>query len=271
MRKIGLIAGGGTLPVRIIEACKAAGHQITTVALSNHADDVLPFADAVLRMGAAGDIISHFRAAGVTELVMAGPVRRPSLSEIRPDAWGAKFLFRSGAGLLGDDGLLTAIAKALEKEGFQVIGAGDLLSDILAGDGQLAGPLPDAEAEADIRRGIDVLAALAPVDVGQAVVIQAGLVLGVEAVEGTDALIRRCGLLKREGAGPVLIKAPKQQQDRRVDLPTVGLSTVQAMIENGFSGLAVEAGGTMIMEREAVIETADKAGFFLFGFSPEAD
>ena len=123
MRKIGLIAGGGTLPVRIIEACKAAGHQITTVALSNHADDVLPFADAVLRMGAAGDIISHFRAADVTELVMAGPVRRPSLSEIRPDAWGAKFLFRSGAGLLGDDGLLTAIAKALEKEGFQVIGA----------------------------------------------------------------------------------------------------------------------------------------------------
>ena len=95
--------------------------------------------------------------------------------------------------------------------------------------------------------------------------------LGVEAVEGTDALIRRCGRLKREGSGPVLIKAPKQQQDRRVDLPTVGLSTVQAMIENGFAGLAVEAGGTMIMEREAVIETADKAGFFLFGFSPEAD
>jgi hypothetical protein len=271
MRKIGLIAGGGQLPVRIVDACRRAGHSIVTVAIENHADEILPQADLVVRMGAAGRIIEFFREAGAEELVMAGPVRRPSLAEIRPDGWGAKFLFRSGAAMLGDDGLLSAISRELEKEGFRIIGADDLLDDALAEDGLIAGREPGEEARADISRGISVLAALAPVDVGQAVVVQSGLILGVEAVEGTDELIRRTAKLRREGPPPILVKAPKPQQDRRLDLPTVGAATARSLAESGFAGLAIEAGGVMLMEREDVVRIVDEAGMFLFAFPPPAE
>ncbi|MEQ9325682.1 MAG: UDP-2,3-diacylglucosamine diphosphatase LpxI [Rhodospirillales bacterium] len=271
MRRIGLIAGGGRLPVRIVDACRKAGHQVVTVAIENHADDILPQADLVVRMGAAGRIIDFFREAGVDELVMAGPVRRPSLAEIRPDGWGARFLFRSGAAMLGDDGLLSAISKELEKEGFRVIGADELLGDALAGEGLIAGEEPDSAARADITRGIGVLAAIAPVDVGQAVVVQSGLVLGVEAVEGTDELIRRTAGLRRDGPPPVLVKAPKPQQDRRLDLPTVGATTVRALVAHGFAGLAIEAGGVMLMERDEVMREIEQNGMFLYAFPPPAE
>lgn len=270
MRRIGLIAGGGRLPVRIVDACRNAGHHVVTVAIENHADEILPKADLVVRMGAAGRIIDFFREAEVDELVMAGPVRRPSLAEIRPDGWGARFLFRSGAAMLGDDGLLSAISKELEKEGFRIIGADELLGDALASEGLIAGKEPDGTAQADITRGIEVLAAMAPVDVGQAVVVQSGLVLGVEAVEGTDELIRRTAGLRREGPPPVLVKAPKPQQDRRLDLPTVGATTVRALVEHGFAGLAIEAGGVMLMERDEVIGTVEESGIFLYAFPPPA-
>jgi DUF1009 family protein len=270
MRRIGLIAGGGQLPVRIVEKCRREGDHIITVAIENHADDILPMADNVIRMGATGKIIDFFRANDVTELVMAGPVKRPSLTEIRPDGWGTKFLFRSGAGLLGDDGLLSAIARELEKEGFRIIGAADILDEVIASAGLMAGPEPSSDNLSDIERGIAVLEALSPVDVGQAVVIQSGLVLGVEAIEGTDALIRRCAALRREGPAPVLVKGPKTSQDRRVDLPTIGIETFRALKETGFAGAAVGQGGTMVMERPEVEAFCKESGLFLYGFqTPE--
>ena len=107
--------------------------------------------------------------------------------------------------------------------------------------------------------------------VGQAVVVQSGLVLGVEAVEGTDELIRRTAGLRREGPPPVLIKAPKPQQDRRLDLPTVGATTVRALVEHGFAGLAIEAGGVMLMERDEVMQEIEESGMFLYAFPPPAE
>ena len=172
---------------------------------------------------------------------------------------------KTGARALGDDGLLSALVRALEDEGFRMVGADDVVSDLLAPQGPLGAVAPEAEAKADIALGIDVALALGALDVGQAVVVQQGLVLGVEAAEGTDALIERCGGLRRAGPGGVLVKVKKPGQDRRVDLPTIGVSTVTAAAAAGLSGIAVEAGGTLVMDRSAVAETADRVGVFVIG------
>jgi DUF1009 family protein len=124
---------------------------------------------------------------------------------------------------------------------------------------------PDAEAESDIRHGLEVARVLGQADVGQAVVVQQGLVLGVEAIEGTDQLLARCGLLRREGPGGVLVKIKKPQQDRRADLPTIGLTTLEGARSAGLRGIAVEAGGTLILDRKKLAEEADKAGLFVIG------
>ena len=196
---------------------------------------------------------------------MAGPVRRPSLASIRPDWRAAKFLARIGLRALGDDGLLGAIIKEFELEGFRVVGVHDVLGSLLAPEGPLGAIVPDAEARADIERGLEVARAIGAVDVGQAVVVQQGIVLGVEAVEGTDALIERAGRLKREGPGGVLVKIAKPGQERRADLPTVGVGTVQAAARAGLRGIAVEASMALVMDRPAGAAAADRAGLFVIG------
>jgi DUF1009 family protein len=158
--------------------------------------------------------------------------------------------------------------KVLAEEGFEVVGAQALLSGLLPAAALLAGPMPDDVARADIARGLGVCHALGAVDVGQTVVVQQGLVLGVEAIEGTDALIQRTGALKREGPAPILIKAPKPTQSTLVDLPTIGPKTVESARAAGLRGLAFQAGGTILLEREATIAAAEAAGIFLLAFNP---
>ena len=222
------------------------------------------------RMGAAATVIEFLNRHEVTELVFAGPVRRPSVAEILPDWRAAKFLAKVGARALGDDGLLRAVARGLEDEGFRVIAIQDILAELLAPVGPLGALVADSVAEADIARGVEVARTLGRLDVGQAAVVQQGLVLGVEGIEGTDALIVRCGGLRREGAGGVLVKVKKPQQDRRLDLPTIGADTVRRAAEAGLRGIAVEAGGTLVMDRPEVIAEADRLGLFVTGLAVEA-
>jgi UDP-2,3-diacylglucosamine hydrolase len=265
--KLGLLAGSGELPLRVIDACRAADRPFFVLALEGAADPQhfsgMPHAS--IRLGAGAEALRLLRENNVEELVMAGPVRRPSLASIRPDWRAAKFLARVGLRALGDDGLLSAIIKEFELEGFRVVGVHDLLDSLLAPEGPIGAIAPDAEANADIMRGLEVARALGAVDVGQAVVVQQGIVLGVEAVEGTDALIERAGRLKREGAGGVLVKIAKPGQDRRADLPTVGVATVEASARVGLRGIAVEAGMALVIDRPAVASAADRAGLFVVG------
>jgi hypothetical protein len=187
------------------------------------------------------------------------------LAALRPDWRAAKMLARIGLRALGDDGFLSAIIKEFELEGFHVVGVHDLLGSLLAPEGPLGKIAPDTQAEADIERGLEVAHALGAVDVGQAVVVQQGIVLGLEAAEGTDALIERAGRLQGEGAGGVLVKAVKPGQERRADLPTVGVATVQACARAGLRGIAVEAGMALVIDRPAVATAADDAGLFVAG------
>lgn len=267
--KLGIIAGGGEAPRQLITVCQKLGRPFFVVCLEGQADPELAEAlpHAWLPFGAGARLKEIFTAEQVAEVIMIGKVRRPSLLEIKPDWFTLKILTKIGMNSLGDDGLLSAIGKVFEEEGLRVIGAQDVFADLLVLEGALTSAGPSDEARKDILRGIDVARALGRVDVGQAVIVQQGLVLGVEAIEGTDALIARCGGLRREGPGGVLVKIAKPQQDNRFDLPSIGPDTVAAVTRARLAGIAVQAGRSLIIEREKTVAAANAAGIFVTGFA----
>jgi UDP-2,3-diacylglucosamine hydrolase len=268
--RLGIIAGSGGLPRRLIESCRAEGREIFVVALEGEADQatVESVPHAWCRIGGAAAMLDLLRANAVGELILAGGVRRPSLAGLRPDWRAVKFLARIGYRALGDDGLLSAVVKELEREGFRVIGADQLLGEASLAEGPLGRLRPDADALADIACGMRLARAIGALDIGQAVVVQLGLVLGVEAIEGTDGLLRRCATLRRDGPGGVLVKAEKPGQERRADRPTIGPQTVILAAESGLRGIAAEAGATLLLDRDEVIRLADRAGIFVVGVRP---
>jgi len=268
---LGIIAGGGPLPARVAAAATAANRPVYLVALDGYADTSLiaQYPHAPARLGAAGQILRLLRDAQCQDIVLVGPVKRPSLLHLRPDAEGARLLARIGrAAFAGDDGFLAAIVKILGEEGFRVVGAHEILTEALGPKGLLTRAHPDATALEDIARAIPVLRALGAVDVGQGCVVQQGIVLAVEAIEGTDAMLARAAALARPGPGGVLVKMVKPGQDRRADLPTIGPRTIDAAYAAGLRGVAFEAGGTLFTDRAACIEQADQAGLFLLGLDP---
>jgi hypothetical protein len=265
---LGIVAGSGGLPRRLIETCRAAGRPFFVLALEGEADPAMlaEVPHAWCRIGAAATGLDLLRANGVDALVLAGGVKRPSVAALRPDWRAAKFFARIGLRALGDDGLLSAVIKELEREGFAVIGAERLLdSGAVMPEGRVGTLGPDPVARADIEHGLRVARAIGGLDIGQSVVVQQGMVLGVEAIEGTDALLRRCGALRREGPGGVLVKIEKPGQERRVDRPVIGPQTVAGAAAAGLRGIAAEAGAVLILDREAVAKAADAAGIFVVG------
>lgn len=272
-RRLGIIAGGGLLPVKVAAAARAAGRDVFIVGLDGFADRAVlaPWPHEMLRLGAAARIIAALREHRCQDLVMIGPVRRPSLLDLRPDAEGAKLLARIGrAAFAGDDGLLAAVIRVLTEEGFRVIGAQEIMREGLAPAGVLTRVQPDAQAMTDINRGVQVARLLGSADVGQGCVVQQGLVLAVEAIEGTDAMLVRAGALRRDGVGGVLVKLVKPGQDRRADLPTIGPDTVRNAAAAGLRGVAFEANATILADREACLAAAETAGLFLLGLAPES-
>lgn len=265
--KLGLIAGGGPYPRRVADAWVKKGGEVFVVCIRDFADPSLfnGYPYMVERVGAAGNIINRMRAEGITKVCLSGRARRPSILSLLPDAWTAKAIARVGrSAFSGDDTLLRAAMNVLREEGFEIVGPMSILGGILAEAGLVAGPEPDAMARQDIARGIAVLSALSPQDVGQAVVVQQGLVLGVEAIEGTDAMLARAGEQRREGPGGVLVKLPKLGQEMRVDAPVIGPVTVAGAVAAGLRGIAIEALGTVIADKPETLQAATDAGLFIY-------
>ena len=271
-RTLGILAGGGHLPLQVANAAKAGGRAVFVVGLEGFVDKSwLPgWPHEIIRMGAAGRIKAALTEHGCRDLVLIGPVRRPSFLDMRPDLECTRMIARIGrAAFMGDDGLLAAVVKVIGEYGFRVLGAHEILKEALGPRGLLTKAAPDAAAMADIARGVVVARALGSVDVGQGCVVQQGVVIAVEALEGTDAMLARCGALALSSHGGVLVKIVKPGQDRRIDLPAIGPDTVTAAAAAGLRGIAFEAAGAILVNRSVTIAAADRAGLFLLGLGAD--
>jgi lipid-A-disaccharide synthase len=266
--KLGILAGGGQLPGLIVRACQDSGREFFVIAFEGQAtrDTFADVPHARVRLGAAGQAVRHLRDAGVKDLVLAGAIKRPSFAMLRPDAWATRFFATTGVRALGDDGLLAALIRTLEdSEGFRVVGVDDLLSGLLAVEGVYGCVQPGPDDAETIEAAICAAQAIGRSDTGQAAVAQSGRVLATEDADGTDALLKRAGGLRREGPGGVLAKVMKPGQERRVDLPAIGPETVRAAARAGLRGIVVEAGSALVLDPEGVIRAADAEGLFVTG------
>lgn len=267
IRKIGLVAGSGMMPVEIIRSCRERGIEMCVAGLLPWADeDVFQDVEHLMaRIGEAGKILKFFKEHGVRDLVLAGGIKRPSLKELIPDFEAVKILAKIAVKKQSDDGLFRAVIAEIESRGYHVCGIEEVVPEMLFQEGVYGRIKPSSDDMDDIRRGIGVAHALGAVDVGQAVVVQEGMVLAVEAAEGTDAMLSRASSLKKPGKAPVMVKIMKPGQDTRVDMPAIGIQTVEQLSKYGIGGIAVEAGGILVIERQAVIATADAAKIFIIG------
>ncbi len=262
-----VIAGGGILPRKVADNFDPSGERIFFLAFRNITDPEVVSGrhHEWLELGEIQKAIDAMHRNNVGKVVMAGPIQRPALSSLALDTRALKMLAKGGLKVFGDDGLLSLVAKEIEKEDIKIIGIEEILSGVLTKEGLLAGPAPTKISWDDIKRGLHVLNNLGPCDVGQSVAVQEGLVLAVEAIEGTDKMIERAGGLKRNVSGPILIKISKVNQDKRVDLPTAGPETVNNAIKAGFQGLALEANNSLLLDKDCVLKIAEKNAFFVIG------
>ena len=262
-----VIAGGGILPRKLADNFDPSGDRIFFLAFRNVTDPevVAGRHHEWLELGEVQKAIDAMHRNNVDKVVMAGPIQRPALSSLALDIRALKMLAKGGLKAFGDDGLLSLVAKEIEKEGIKVIGIDQILSGVLTKEGLLAGPTPTKISWDDIKRGLQVLNSLGPCDVGQSIAVQEGIVLAIEAIEGTDQMIERAGSLQRNVSGPILIKMSKANQDKRVDLPTAGPETVNNAIRAGFQGLALEANNSLLLDKDRVIKIAEKNSFFVIG------
>jgi hypothetical protein len=278
MGKLGLIAGGGSLPVEIAEHCQRSGRPLFVIRLKGFAGEGLDqFTGAEVGLAELGKCFKALKRAGCEAVCLAGQVNRPDFGSLMPDLRGLAALPAAiAAAGKGDDALLRMLVGEFEKEGFAVEGAHEVMDDLRLSAGLLGKVAPGAAHAADIDQAMAAARAIGLLDAGQAAVVCRGLVLALEAAEGTDALLARVAELPealrgRPGAPVgVLAKAPKPSQETRVDLPTIGPATVEAACRAGLAGIVGEAGHLLVLEREAVIALADDLGLFILGLEPHA-
>ena len=261
---LALIAGSGDLPVEILNACQ--GRNLVVVGFEGQTSPELHPEMVLFPLGSIGRVLEYLRQQEVTDIIFGGALRRPSWSELQLDKTGTQWLKKLGwKALKGDNDLLSGILDLLKQEGFNILKPSDVLDDLLAGSGCLTRAQPNEQDWADIERGTDILKVLSPYDIGQSIVVQQGVVLGVEAIEGTATLIQRCGLLKRPGGGGVLVKMAKIHQDQRIDLPTIGAETILQVNGAGLKGIAVSASTTQILDFQTVVKQANDLDVFVVG------
>ncbi len=266
MRHLCILAGSGALPREVAEARRAAAQPVFVIDLEGAAGDwIADFPHERLSFGQVGRLFSLLETHGCDTVTMAGSLVRPSLARIRFDRTGLALLprvarlFRSG-----DDGLLAGLATLFEEHGFRIVGPETFLPEAFGRVGAMVGETPDP---AEIALGRAILDALSPFDIGQAIVVEQGHCLAIEAAEGTAAMLDRVAMLRQgRTKGGVLVKMPKRGQDERIDRPAIGPDTMRAVAKAGLSGVAVQAGGVLILDATETERRAREAGLFLYGF-----
>jgi DUF1009 family protein len=268
--RLGLIAGNGRFPFLVLDAARSMGHEVTVIATREEAFTDLNDAAANARaqihwisIGELGKCITLLKGAGASHAVMAGQVKHTKIfaGGIVPDAKFLSVLMKLP--FRNTDGLIGAVASVLKDEGIELIDSTSLLQPMLASAGVMTKRRPSEEEEQDFAFGYEMADAVAGLDIGQTIAVKHRAVVAVEAMEGTDDVIGRAGNLA--GPGVRVIKVAKPKQDMRFDVPVVGLATIQAMRSAGASALSIDAGKTLMFEREAMIATADEAGITIVG------
>ncbi len=272
-QKLGIIAGGGALPVRLAATCKSNGDDYYAIRLAGFCDTPIEeFPGQECGIGEAGKILGTLKENGCDAIVFAGMVQRPDFKSLKVDWRGASMLPKiAAAALRGDGAILSALIEAVESDGFTVVGADDVVDSLLAPAGALGSISPSDSEFKDIQKAAKIVEALGPFDVGQGAVVVNGFVVAIEAAEGTDAMLRRCEEL---GATPdkgtragVLVKRPKPGQELRIDLPTIGVETIRRAAAAGLAGVAVMANGALVIDRSELIQLADSLNIFVYGYT----
>jgi DUF1009 family protein len=268
-RKLGIVAGGGALPLHIARACAESGREFAMIRLRGLANaEAAQWPGGECGLAEADALFGLLRGHGCDAVVLAGVVRRPNFAALMPDARGAALLPRIiAAAAKGDGAILSLVVREFEREGFRVIGAEEAEDGLAAPRGALGAFHPTADHLADVARAASVVSALGPFDVGQGAVVARGVVVAIEAMEGTDAMLERCVGLNAQGG--VLVKRPKPGQEIRVDLPTIGVATIRRAAQARLAGIAVAAGRALIVGRQATVAEADRLGLFVYGFTGE--
>nr|WP_029006144.1 UDP-2,3-diacylglucosamine diphosphatase LpxI [Azorhizobium doebereinerae] len=275
---VGIVAGGGAFPAAVADAVRAQGREVMLGLMQGFADPALErYPHFWFRLGSLGIATGRFRAAGVRDVVMVGTLTRPRVRDLGLD-WTMLRLLPRIAALFrgGDNHLLSGVLKIVEEQGFRMRGAHEVAPALLLPEGVLGAYGLRPVDQSDIALGLSVIATLGTFDVGQAVIVVDGFVVAVEAAEGTDQMLARYGAMRASGrlrfptGHGVLVKAPKPQQDRRVDLPSLGPATVARAAEAGLGGIAFEAHGAIVPDVQQLIAAADAAGLFVVGAPPPA-
>lgn len=266
MNKIGIIAAKGNLSKKLID--HARNHfDLFIVAINGETDSaLLEGIDHIwVNIGEIGMAMDAMRKANIVEVVFVGSLKKPDIFSLSVDKMGAKLLAKIVKDkFFGDNKLLSVLTDFLEDNGFKVIGVQEILKDLVVEVGEFTVLKPSEQDRLDIELGLKVVKELGMLDIGQGAIIENGVVLGVEAIEGTDNLIKRCGELKRtQAAGGVLIKLSKPNQELRMDLPTIGIETIKNMHISGFKGIVIEARKAIFLDKEEVIAFANKHEMFV--------
>lgn len=277
MAPLGIIAGLGDLPVQVAEAAVERGQGVYVLRLKGFEEPALArFPGQVAGIAELGKAFKAFRNAGCKQVCFAGIVKRPDFQALKPDLKGISLLPKAiAAARDGDDALLRFMIDVFESEGFEVIGADEAAQSLTLKAGVFAGAEPTNVQMEDLKKAASIATQMGLLDIGQGAIVANGLVLCVEAQEGTDEMLRRCATLPAQIRGSkdaplgVLVKRPKPQQERRIDLPTIGLKTLDGAAEAGLAGIGFEADGALLLNVDTLRARAEKLGLFLYGFPKE--
>ncbi len=266
--KICLLAGSDHLPEEIIKSAKQNNISLCVIAIDGHVScDLSDIVHITVKLGQVGKMLDFLKKHNISKICFAGSVKRPSISDLKLDMAAVKFLAKSGIKKLsgGDDKLLNLLVEFLAENNVTLIGPEEIAPEILADNGCITSTKPSQEDCNDIELGEKILNSLSQYDIGQAIIIENQYVVGIEAAEGTDNLIKRIKDLKKEKKYGVLVKKPKTNQNLKVDLPTIGIRTIQNSIESGLKGIAISAGKTIVINKNELVKLANKHKFFIIG------
>jgi len=270
IKKLGIITGNGDLPLDIITECKKHKIEPVCALIKGFANPIKykKYTSEIFDFGSVGKVLEFFKKNNVKHMLFVGGVKKPSLKDLKTDTQGVLLLSQLLKNkLFGDNKVLETVVSFFEKRGLEILTIADILKDSCTGKGLITkNKIKDKSYFDDIKIGVDALKVMSGLDIGQAIVVQQGVIIGVEGIEGTEKLIERCAKLKyTKGRKPILVKIKKINQTKKADLPVIGLDTIKQITKAGFAGIVIDGSNCIVSRKSEVLKLADTNKIFIFG------